>query len=64
MNLARFPHQGRNMKNPKDLLRQKEQEILRIKQEISALKLAAPLLEEDQESAEKKADWRRLVEMP
>ena len=52
------------MKNPKDLLRQKEQEILRIKQEISALKLAAPLLEEDQESAEKKADWRRLVEMP
>ena len=53
------------MKNPKDLLRQKEQEILRVKQEISALKLAAPLLEDDQEvTAEKRPDWRRLVEMP
>lgn len=52
------------MKNPKDLLRQKEQEILRIKQEISALKLAAPLLEDDHDATEKKADWRRLVEMP
>ena len=35
------------MKNPYDVLRMKEQEILRVKREIEALRIAAKLLGED-----------------
>ncbi|HZQ24734.1 MAG TPA: hypothetical protein VFA89_18240 [Terriglobales bacterium] len=54
------------MKNPYEILRAKEQEIERVKQEVEALKLVAPLLgEEDEErlvSSELKQ--RTLARMP
>jgi hypothetical protein len=53
------------MKNPVELLRQKEQEIQRLKKEIAALKLAAPLLDDDNQApTEKKAEWRQLIGTP
>jgi len=53
------------MKNPVELLRQKEQEIQRLKKEIAALKLAAPLLEEDEQTApDKRAEWRQIIGTP
>jgi len=53
------------MKNPVELLRQKEQEIQRLKKEIAALKLAAPLLEEDDQAPpDKRAEWRQIIGTP
>lgn len=53
------------MKDPFELIRQKEQQILRLRQEIETLKVAARLLGESQESPldERKND-RRLLQMP
>lgn len=39
------------MKNPIEVLRAKEQELLKVKREIEALRVALPLLGEDDESA-------------
>lgn len=58
------------MKDPMEVLEAKEQELLRLRSEIEALKLAAHLL--DQETAaydrnagyERKVDYRQVVEMP
>jgi hypothetical protein len=55
------------MKDPAELLHQKEQEIQRVKKEIAALKLAAPLLEDDESEPaprEKRAEWRQLIGTP
>ena len=53
------------MKDPVEVLRQKEQEIQRLKKEIAALKLAAPLLDDDQQApAETRAGWRQLIGTP
>jgi len=50
------------MKNPVEVLRQKEQEIQRLRKEIAALKLAAPLLDDEQQApAESPAEWRQLI---
>ncbi len=38
------------MKNPFDVLRAKEQELMKVKREIEALRVALPLLGEDEES--------------
>ena len=56
------------MKNPMQVLRSKEQEIIRVKREIEALRTTARLLdEESDENSQKndqKQDLRHLVEMP
>jgi hypothetical protein len=53
------------MKNPLEVLRMKEQEILRIKQEIEALRITAKLLgEEPPSTGEGKGGLRQVVSMP
>jgi hypothetical protein len=54
------------MKNPIDVLRMKEQEILKIKVEIEALRITARLLSDDvpPDATLSRADAPQLVEMP
>jgi hypothetical protein len=53
------------MKNPMDVLRTKEQEMLKIKIEIEALRITARLLTDDiPHDAMQKQDLSKLVEMP
>ncbi len=53
------------MKNPIDVLRMKEQEILKIKVEIEALRITARLLNDDAPpAAAPRSDTPQLVEMP
>jgi hypothetical protein len=51
------------MKNPLEVLRMKEEEILRVRKEIEALKITARLLSESEES-ERKPESRQLLQMP
>lgn len=51
------------MKNPFDVLRMKEQEISRVKQEIEALRITAKLLGEEPPS-DGKVEYRQVVNMP
>jgi hypothetical protein len=53
------------MKNPLEVLRMKELELSRVKEEVDALRVAARLLGEYQsEEDEDEGDSRRVVEMP
>jgi hypothetical protein len=52
------------MKNPMEVLRIKEQEMLRVKREIDALRLTVRLLGEDHPNNGQKVDLRQVVEMP
>lgn len=53
------------MKNPFDVLRTKEEEIARVKQEIEALRITARLLgEEPPSTGEGKTSYRQVVNMP
>jgi hypothetical protein len=53
------------MKNPVEVLRMKEQEMVRVKQEIEALRITAKLLGEEPASAgTEKNDLRPVVNMP
>jgi hypothetical protein len=54
------------MKNPYDVLRTKEQELVRVRKEIEALRIAARLLgaEEPTENADNQQKLRQVVEMP
>jgi hypothetical protein len=52
------------MKNPLEVLRTKEEEILRVKREIEALQITARLLAENDESHDKKSEYRELLQMP
>jgi len=52
------------MKNPLEVLRMKEQEIVRVKQEIEALRIAAKLLGEDPSAGEGRVEYRQVVKMP
>lgn len=55
------------MKNPYDVLRIKEQELLRVRKETEALRIAARLLEaEDSRTAKGKSqpELPRVIEMP
>jgi hypothetical protein len=57
------------MKNPNEVLRIKEQEILRIKIEIEALRVTARLLSDENSAGagspqRDQRDQRQLVEMP
>jgi hypothetical protein len=51
------------MKNPYEVLRLKEQEIIRVQQEVEALRIAARLLSGDEEEPAQE-DSRRVAEMP
>lgn len=55
------------MKNPYDVLRMKEQELIRVRKEMDALRIAARLLgAEDKSKAngEDQSQLTRVVEMP
>jgi hypothetical protein len=52
------------MKNPVEVLRMKEQEMVRVKQEIEALRITAKLLGEEPSSGTEKNDLRPVVNMP
>ena len=53
------------MKNPLEVLRMKEQEILRVKQEVEALRITAKLLgEEPSSEREERGEFRQVVKMP
>jgi hypothetical protein len=55
------------MKNPYDVLRLKEQELIRVRREIEALRIAARLLDaEDSDHADDNGqhEEHRVIEMP
>jgi hypothetical protein len=53
------------MKNPIEVLKMKEQEMLRVRSEIDALRVAARLLSDDAAPAsEPKQELRQVIEMP
>ena len=53
------------MKDPIEVLRMKEQDILRVKQEIEALRITAELLGEEPASAgDRRVEFRQVVNMP
>jgi hypothetical protein len=53
------------MKNPYDVLRVKEQELLRVRKEMEALRISARLLgAEDPAKADDQHKLPRVVEMP
>jgi len=53
------------MKNPLEVLRTKEQEIVKVKREIEALRITAKLLgEEPPSTSEGKVEFRQVLNMP
>jgi hypothetical protein len=53
------------MKNPFEVLRTKEQEIVKIKREIDALRVTIQLVGDDKtHSADAKVDLRSVIKMP
>jgi hypothetical protein len=54
------------MKNPYDVMRTKEQELLRLRKEMEALRIAARLLEAEDpaKSNDAQPQLSRVVEMP
>lgn len=54
------------MKDLLEVLREKEEEILRVKKEVEALRIAAGLLGEEGKSptSDHKTDFRQLLQMP
>ena len=55
------------MKNPYDVLRMKEQELLRVRKEMDALRIAARLMAAEDPGAangESQTKLQRVIEMP
>jgi len=53
------------MKNPLEVLRMKEQEVVRVRQEVEALRITAKLLGEEPPSAgDGKVESRKTIKMP
>jgi hypothetical protein len=52
------------MKTIEEVLRIKEEEILRVRKEVEALRIAAGLLTDQDPDAEKKSEYRQLLQMP
>jgi len=52
------------MKTVEEVLRIKEEEILRVRKEVEALRIAAGLLTDQDADAEKKSEYRHLLQMP
>jgi hypothetical protein len=51
------------MKSIEEVLRMKEEEILRVRKEVEALRIAAGLLS-DHDSEDQKPEYRQLLQMP
>jgi hypothetical protein len=51
------------MKTVEEVLRTKEEEIQRVRKEVEALRIAAGLLS-DQDSEDRKPEYRQLLQMP
>jgi hypothetical protein len=56
--------QGRAMKNLLEVLRMKEEEIVRLRKEIEALKITARILSDDPAQNETRTQYRQLLKMP
>jgi hypothetical protein len=53
------------MKNPMEVLRSKEQELVKVRKEVEALRVTARLLSDDVPPVDApKQDLRQLIEMP
>jgi hypothetical protein len=53
------------MKNPIEVLRVKEQEMLKVKKEVDALRITIRLMgEENAAVSDQKVDLRQVIEMP
>jgi hypothetical protein len=52
------------MKDPREVLRAKEHQILKVKKEIEALRIAAELLADQPPTTREKVDLRQIIEMP
>lgn len=52
------------MKNPLEVLRTKEQELSRVKNEINALRIAARLLGDEKPIGDPKTNGQQVIEMP
>jgi hypothetical protein len=60
--LGRIPRRDA-MKNPLEVLRTKEQELLKVKKEVEALRITVHLLGEKNQSDES-MNLRQVIEMP
>jgi hypothetical protein len=58
------PSQGSVMKTVEEVLRIKEEEIERVRKEVEALRIAAGLLSDPDPSADRKPEYRQLLQMP
>jgi len=52
------------MKDPIEVLKLKESEVVRVKKEIAALKIAARLLEDESSDNNNHDEKKQLLEMP
>jgi hypothetical protein len=52
------------MKTIEEVLRFKEEEILRVRKEVEALRIAAGLLSDQDLEADPKSEYRQLLQMP
>ena len=52
------------MKSIEEVLRSKEEEILRVRKEIEALRIAARILDDEGANGEHKPEYRQLLQMP
>jgi len=52
------------MKDAYEVLERKEQEMLRVKKEVEALRVVAKLLGEEASGGDQKVDLKRVIDMP
>jgi hypothetical protein len=52
------------MKTVEEVLRMKEEEILRVRKEVEALRIAAGLLSDQESEADRKSEYSQLLQMP
>jgi len=52
------------MKTIEEVLRAKEEEIARVRKEVEALRIAAGLLSDQDNAADRKSEYRPLLQMP
>jgi hypothetical protein len=52
------------MKTIEEVLRMKEEEILRVRKEVEALRIAAGLLTDQEPEADRKSEYRQPLQMP
>jgi len=52
------------MKNPFEVLRSKEEELARVKEEVAALRVVARMLSDEEHHEDERVDSRRVLELP